>query len=124
MAFYNTKVPNELIRSADWNAFVDFTEWISSNLYRTSSNLISKFAPSSLSRGYYFPSSLGKSLYSWSSNALTLYGASSHIHSIEDLSDVAVMTPTDGKALIWDSIQSKWQRRNDCIRPPRQLPDC
>ena len=32
--------------------------------------------------------------------------------SIEDLSDVAIMTPSDGKALIWDDTQSKWSSQS------------
>jgi len=60
----------------------------------------------------FFTVGSGNSLYDWSSNALNVYGASSHTHSIEDLSDVAEMTPTDGKALIWDDIQSMWSSQS------------
>ena len=39
--------------------------------------------------------------------------------SIEDLSDVATMTPTDGQLLTWDSVTSKWNAED----APVSLPD-
>jgi len=92
MAFNDTKASGDVIYSADWNAFVDFTELISSNAYGHSSNADIHY-PSSLLRSWfdsvYAPTgaagadvawSGASSFYGFSSNAINLFGASSHTH--------------------------------------------
>jgi len=51
----------------------------------------------------------------------TSFASATHTHSIEDLSDVASMTPSDGEVLTWDATLGMWSSQTGGIESLSQL---
>ena len=86
MAFTDTKVAGQIIQSADWNEFVDFSEYISGSYFGHSSNKDIHFPSSSIVdwlNSVYAP--IGRAGEAWS-GAVEFYSFSSNVK--EELSDL------------------------------------